>query len=65
MQGLLFTPRGGPAERIAQSDGAACSEGWRYSDDGASVLLCNTTCDRVKSSQGTLSLEFGCATEVH
>jgi len=62
---VLFTPRSGDAERIAQSEGAACNEGWRYSDDGASVLLCNTTCDRVKSSQGTLSLEFGCATEVH
>ena len=62
---VLFTPRAGSAERIAQSEGNACSEGWRYSDDGASVLLCSSTCDRVKSSQGTLSLEFGCATEVH
>jgi hypothetical protein len=62
---VLFTPRGGDAERIAQSDGATCSEGWRYSDDGASVLLCSSTCDRIQSSQGTLSLEFGCATEVH
>lgn len=62
---VLFTPREGDAERIAQSEGSACSEGWRYSDDGASVLLCSTTCDRVKSSRGTLSLEFGCATEVH
>jgi len=62
---VLFTPRTGSAERIAQSDGAACSDGWRYSDDGASVLLCSSTCDRVRGSQGTLSLEFGCATEVH
>ena len=62
---VLFTPREGSTERIARSDAAACQEGWRYSDDGASVQLCGATCDRVRGSQGTLSLEFGCATEVH
>jgi hypothetical protein len=62
---VLFTPRGGSAERVAKSETSACEEGWRYSDEGAAVLLCSATCDRIRSSQGTLSLEFGCATEVH
>jgi hypothetical protein len=62
---VLFTPSGGSAELITRSNAGACSEGWRYSDDGAAVLLCSATCDRVRSSTGTLSLQFGCATEVH
>jgi hypothetical protein len=61
---VLFTPRGGTAELIGKSASGACREGWRYSDDGAQVLLCESTCDRVKGSEGSLSLEFGCATRV-
>jgi hypothetical protein len=61
---VLFTPSGGVAELIAQSPSGSCREGWQYSDDGAQVLLCESTCDRVKGAQGSLSLEFGCATRV-
>lgn len=61
---VLFTPRGGAPELIGQSPSSACREGWRYSDDGAQVLLCQSTCDRVQASEGQLSLEFGCATRV-
>lgn len=61
---VLFTPSGGSAELIAKSPSGACREGWQYSDDGAQVLLCENTCDRVKNAQGSLSLEFGCATRV-
>lgn len=61
---VLFTPQSGAPELIEQSRSASCLEGWRYSDDGARVLLCGSTCDRIKSSDGTLSLQFGCATRV-
>jgi von Willebrand factor type A domain len=61
---VLFTPSGGSAERITRSGAGGCSEGWRYSDDGAAVQLCSATCERVRSSVGTLSLEFGCASQL-
>jgi len=61
---VLFTPRGGTPELVGKSPAGSCREGWQYSDDGAQVLLCESTCDRVKASEGQLSLEFGCATRV-
>jgi len=62
---VLFTPRGGQAEVIAQSQTGSCNEGWQYSADGRQVLLCGATCDTVKGSDGSLSLQFGCATQVY
>jgi hypothetical protein len=62
---VLFTPRGGEDEVIGRSGSGACDEGWQYSKDGQQVLLCGSTCDRVKNSEGNLSLVFGCATQVH
>jgi hypothetical protein len=62
---VQFTPKGGEAELLARSGSGTCSEGWQYSKDGQQVLLCGTTCDRVKGSEGNLSLVFGCATQVH
>lgn len=62
---VLFTPPGGERELIPQSaPESSCSSGWRYSDDRSQVLLCGDTCDRVSSSSGQLSLEFGCTTRV-
>jgi hypothetical protein len=61
---VLFTPAGSDAELIPRSPSGSCREGWQYSDDGAQVLLCPSTCDRIQSAQGSLSLEFGCATLV-
>ena len=61
---VLFTPTGASPERIGKTESSSCNEGWQYSEDGSQVLLCGTTCDRVKASNGTLSLEFGCATRV-
>ncbi len=62
---VLYTPPGGPIELIGKSATGACSEGWQYSEDGTQVLLCGGTCDRIKSADGSLSLQFGCATQVH
>jgi von Willebrand factor type A domain-containing protein len=61
---VLFSPDGGERELIARSAGGACNEGWQYSEDGSQVLLCGSTCDRVRESNGSLELEFGCVTRV-
>src|SRR4029078_7300813 len=61
---VLFTPAGGSAELVGQSPNGTCVEGWQYSDDGAQVRLCGSTCERVRGSQGGLSLQFGCSTQV-
>lgn len=61
---VLFSPGGGTQEVIAQSVDTNCAQGWRYSDDQSRVELCSDTCTRVRDSNGTLSLEFGCATMI-
>jgi hypothetical protein len=61
---VLFTPAGGPEELILQSPDQGCSEGWQYTDGNNRIQLCGSTCDRVRDSNGGLTLEFGCATQV-
>jgi len=61
---VLFTPRGGEREVVGQSPNGSCSDGWQYSPNREQVLLCGPTCDRVRASNGQLSLEFGCTTQV-
>ena len=61
---VLYTPRGGTQELIAQSAGGGCSDGWQYSAGQTQVQLCGSTCDRVRASSGQLTLEFGCSTQV-
>lgn len=62
---VLFTPGGGAAaEVIGRTQGVNCQAGWQYSDDGSQVLLCGSTCDRVRDSNGELSLEFGCESQL-
>jgi len=61
---VLFTPPGGAEELILQSPGQSCSDGWQYSAGNSQIQLCGPTCDRVRSSNGGLTLEFGCATQV-
>jgi hypothetical protein len=61
---VLFTPAGGAEELILQSPGQTCSEGWQYSAGNSQIQLCGSTCDRVRSSNGGLTLQFGCSTQV-
>ncbi len=61
---VLFTPPGGEQELIPRSDQAGCSEGWQYSQNSTQIELCSSTCERIRSSNGGLTLEFGCATQV-
>jgi hypothetical protein len=61
---VLFTPPGSAQELIGQSLEAGCSEGWQYSEDQSQIRLCTSTCERVQASEGSLTLQFGCATEL-
>ncbi len=61
---VLFTPPGGPEELIGLSMDGGCAEGWQYSDDQTQIRLCSATCDRVQASDGGLTLQFGCTTEL-
>ena len=60
---VLFRGAGGAEELIGQSLDDDCDEGWRYADGQATIRLCSRTCERVQASdQGSLTLQFGCAT---
>jgi hypothetical protein len=59
---VLFTPPDGVQELIGQSLDDGCSEGWRYTDNQTQIRLCSNTCERVQGSDGSLTLQFGCAT---
>jgi hypothetical protein len=61
---VLFTPPTGVQELIGQSLDDGCSEGWRYTDNQTQIRLCSNTCERVQGSEGSLSLAFGCATQL-
>jgi hypothetical protein len=61
---VLFSPAGAREEVILRSPGNTCSDGWQYSPDGTQVLLCGNTCERVREGNGSLKLEFGCATTI-
>jgi hypothetical protein len=61
---VLFRPAGGEPEVIAQSSGQTCVDGWQYSADQTQVLLCGDACTRVRDANGSLTLEFGCATRI-
>ena len=59
---LFRAPGAAASETVPQSATGTCTDGWQYSDDRTQILLCGQTCDRVSSSTGLLSLEFGCNT---
>ena len=59
---VLFTEPGSGEELIGQSLDDDCREGWRYADGQATIRLCSSTCERVQASEdGSLTLQFGCA----
>jgi len=63
---VVFTPgSGGAAEPILRDPSMGCTEGWQYSTDGSSIVLCGPTCERVKADRGgRVELLFGCRTQV-
>ena len=49
----------------SSSDCTAGANGWQYSDDGKSILLCGAACDDVKKNpDAKVAVEFGCETKV-
>lgn len=62
---LVYTSAAGAVETILRDPSSGCTEGWQYSADGRSIVLCGPTCDRVKDDRGgKVELLFGCRTEV-
>jgi Mg-chelatase subunit ChlD len=63
---VIYTPEGRDAETIARDASASdCSEGWQYSTDGGSIVLCGSACDRVREDPtGAVEVLFGCETVV-
>jgi hypothetical protein len=63
---VVFTSSDGDEHEVLQSAAPEdCTSGWRYSDDGNSVILCGESCDLVKADPaGSVEVLFGCETQV-
>jgi len=61
---VLFTDGEGDRHELPKNlDGDGCEVGWHYSDDGDQVVLCDDTCDLVRSdTKARLDVVFGCET---
>ncbi|HSU42564.1 MAG TPA: vWA domain-containing protein [Polyangiaceae bacterium] len=61
---VLFTPSNGKTQTIGRDPSkAACNEGWQYSPDGSSILLCGDACEAAKQDVGAkVEILFGCRT---
>jgi hypothetical protein len=59
---VVFTSNAGSSTIVARNDSQSCRDGWHYSNDQRSIVLCDTTCSRVTGELGSkLELLFGCA----
>ena len=62
-----FKAPDGTLTTILKDDSKDCkagANGWQYSADGKSILLCGTACDGAKANPGTkVAVEFGCETK--
>jgi hypothetical protein len=61
---VLFTPSDGKTKTIGRDPSkTACNQGWQYSPDGSSILLCGDACDAAKADIGAkVEILFGCQT---
>jgi hypothetical protein len=58
---VSLKPEDGPAANLERQSEGPCDEGWQYSLDGSTVVLCKNTCDRVRQSKSRVELKTGCA----
>ena len=61
---VLFTPSDGKTQTIGRDPSKTdCNQGWQYSQDGSSILLCGQTCEAAKADVGAkVEILFGCQT---
>ncbi len=61
---VLFTPSDGPVRTIGRDPSkTACNQGWQYSSDGSSILLCGDACKAAQEDVGAkVEILFGCRT---
>lgn len=63
---VLFTPSGGKPSTIARDPEGECSDGWQYTGDQKSIVLCGDACDAAKSDVGaSVQVVIGCKTVSH
>lgn len=58
-------PNGGTGTTLGYNQACTGGTGWRYDDANAPqrILLCDGSCDAVKSKPGKVDILFGCATQ--
>lgn len=61
---VLFTPSHGQTRTIGRDPSESdCNEGWQYSADGSSIVLCGDACEAAKSDVGAkVEILLGCRT---
>jgi hypothetical protein len=58
---VVFTSSDGTSTVVARDDSQSCNNGWRYTNDQRSIVLCEGTCRAVNGELGSkLELVFGC-----
>jgi hypothetical protein len=61
---VLYTPSNGNTETIPRDPSKSdCNQGWQYSSDGTSIVLCGDACEAATSDVGAkVEILFGCKT---
>jgi hypothetical protein len=61
---LVFVPKTEEPLLVLRSSTADCDEGWYFSADSKTVVLCEKTCDRAQAdADSSLELFFGCTAD--
>jgi hypothetical protein len=61
---VVYTPKGAAAEPLLHDASCARGAGWGYDDRGRPkrIVLCESTCGKMKGTTAKLDIAFGCAT---
>jgi Mg-chelatase subunit ChlD len=62
---VQHTPTGGAPDTFTYNQACTGGTGWKYDDanNPTRILLCDASCDGVKSTDGKVDILFGCATQ--
>lgn len=63
---VAYKPEGGAAQPMKYNKDCAGGTGWRYDNEAnpTQIMMCDASCDSIKSKAGTVDVQFGCATQV-